>query len=389
MEFIIDHAAHVVNRNKTELRFFFIINADSFQCLCTSSSLRYLYDSFVITINFSESPSHYNSYFARVLGTPNYTLKLRSFGGYDRQLVDTHIYSTLIDRVVPYVEDDGVQVTSLKKVGDKLRASIRFNEPVYSLDDYYIDYYGQSVNLKRATITLYPNGNVKYPVTLTYCGGNLTDTLAFEIDYSSAVLPNEKVTYFTYGGGSGKINDFGYRSYKNAHQNAYFTNNSEDLNNLSIKNNISVEADVRVPSVKFDCTTTKSILKQHSVTVTLGDADLKDASMYYSWEETKDELGSAIKEKTLYGAVDIKNTIVGGNFDGNRYLHVYVETKYGIGTYKVYDTALKFDNAPPTVSIEKVEGNYNICKCCCGNCSIINNFYIRLVFCAINCFSWS
>ena len=306
----------------------------------------------------SISDSHYNSYFARVLGTPNYTLELRSFGGYDRQLVNTHIYSTLIDRVVPYVEDDGVKVTSLTKVGDKLRASIRFNEPVYSVDDYYIEYYGQSYNLKPATIILYPNGNTKYPVTLTYCGGNLTDTLSFEIDYKTAVLPNEKVSYFTYGGGSGKINDFGYRSYKNAYQNVYFTNNSENLNNLSIKNNIPVEADVRIPTIQFDCATKKSIQKQHSVTVTLSGADLEGTTMYYSWEESKAELGNAIKEKSVYGSVDTKNTIAGGNYDGNRYLHVYVETKYGLGRYQVYDTELKFDNSSPTFEIESVDGNY-------------------------------
>lgn len=304
------------------------------------------------TIDHTSNDIHCDFYL--VGSDPNYTLRFRSEGGYDRKLVDTSIYSTLIDIQTAKIEENRFYASSLTKVGDKLRISIRFNEPVYVLNDVFNEY-----GLEKSTIKLAANNNARYITELTYAGGNYTDTLFYEVDYEDIVFPDggESITSFKLYGGNGYINDFAYKTAREEGKEPHYENNSNPFDLYSTAS-LKIEADLRVPTIELAAENKNAILKQHSVTVSVGNINLEESKLYYSWEKTTDSLGDAIKQRTYYGIPTETNTIVGGGYSGKRYLHVYVETKYGKGKYAVYDTALGFDNTAPTVTVDSVDGVY-------------------------------
>ena len=301
------------------------------------------------TSNSASNSMHCNFY--EVVGEPNYTLHYSSEGGRDRKLVDTSIYSTIIDTTVPKFEGNMILTSTINSVGDTFRVALRFNEPVYMRNEEFGDEYG----LEASTIKIQFNGDWDSRTELKYAGGNFTDTLYFEVPFEDLKLPDEKITtvYFAYG--TGVLCDFAHNSVRDNGQEPRYVNNTINIVNLR-DIPIKLDADFRVPKIDFVMEGTDTIQKQHSVTVNVSGVDLEDSKLYYSWEESSNSIGDAIKQKNYSGnALDV-NTILGGGYSGKRYLHVYVETKYLRGTYAVFDTALSFDNTAPTLNIDSIEG---------------------------------
>lgn len=294
------------------------------------------------TTDNSFSNMHCNFY--KVNSEPNYTLYYRSEGGRDRKLVDTSIYSTLIDTKAPVLEK--TYVASPITTGDKLRIALRFNEPVYV------------VGSQNLTLKIRINTDWNAVTDLVFAGGNYTDTLYFEIEYEKLNLPNEKITSITTIYGTGIINDLGYRTARNAGQTPYYVNNTLNLSIIPSHTVEVMDVDLRTPQLEISSETANSIQKQHSVTVNVSNIDLEDSKLYFSWEETSSSIKNVIKNKNYYGSASETNTIIGGGYSGKRYLHVYVETKYGRSSYAVYDTALAFDNTAPTLTVNSVDGGY-------------------------------
>ena len=307
------------------------------------------------TTDNSFSNMHCNFY--KVNSEPNYTLSYRSEGGRDRKLVDTSIYSTLIDTKAPVLENAYIVLS--KTTGDKLRIALRFNEPVYV------------VGSQNPTLRIRINADWNTVTNLVFAGGNYTDTLYFEIDYANLKLPNEKITSISVLSGSGIINDLGYRTARNAGETPHYVNNTLNLLNIPSSTVEVIDVDLRTPQLEITSENVNSIQKQHSVTVNVSNVDLEDSKLYFSWEETSSDIKNLIKNKNYYGSASETNTIIGGGYSGKRYLHVYVETKYGRNSYAVYDTALAFDNIAPTLTVNSVDGGY---KTRAFNITVSDNF---------------
>jgi hypothetical protein len=237
--------------------------------------------------------------FYKVNSEPNYTLYYRSEGGRDRKLVDTSIYSTLIDTKAPVLEK--TYVASPITTGDKLRIALRFNEPVYV------------VGSQNLTLKIRINTDWNAVTDLVFAGGNYTDTLYFEIEYEKLNLPNEKITSITTIYGSGIINDLGYRTARNAGQTPYYVNNTLNLSIIPSHTVEVMDVDLRTPQLEISSETANSIQKQHSVTVNVSNIDLEDSKLYFSWEETSSSIKNVIKNKNYYGSASETNTIIGGD----------------------------------------------------------------------------
>lgn len=302
----------------------------------------------------------FHSYFCELAAEPNYTIKFRTEGGRDREIHDVKIYSTLIDDKAPSVEGSTFYVNPLNRAGDTLRVAIRFDEPVYYTEDKNISG-GDGTNPK---ITLLPNGDAAYPITLEYAGGSYTDTLFYEVDYEDIHYPHEKISSFelvnAYSEGETihKVCDFAYRP-KTIYKGGVVSQPNYTVSiHDEITETVSFDADLREPVIMFSCDTKSDAKKQHAVTVSVSNVDLDGSSLYYSFEDTNDTTGIDIKSKTYYGSALETNLILGGNYSGKRYLHVYVETKHQKSTYAVYDVALKFDNTAPITTVDSVTGNH-------------------------------
>lgn len=281
---------------------------------------------------------------------------LASWGGYSRRISSGDITFRLEDITAPRIatKQNGSYAIynnfDTAKIGDKLRVTIRFNEPVQV--DGEIPYFVGKVNGSG-------NGSDSNPYTIRfdYAGGSGTDTLYFETDYSGAYQINS-------------ITDIKFV-------------NAEGIRDLAGEPNSFVSpSDIIIDGFNLDrrnplITVSKSDSQMQAwartkkVTMTVSNIS-EEATLYYSWTDNTD-IPTAYENKIELNDISVNGTktvSIVGDGNGIKYLHLKVVSKYGQETTNIQipeDTLnplrrnglgpYKFDNAPPTLDETKLVPN--------------------------------
>ena len=251
-----------------------------------------------------------------------------------RNLNDILGYSLLIDTKAPTIQSWHLD-HSVITVGEKLRLSVRFSEPVYIAGpEPYI-----FADVKGTTQS----------VTFTYAGGAGTDTLYFEFD-PSAYTSEINVSAISLGSikNYGSICDYAYNASKKNNVLAVPTipRDTEWDNSCSL--------DTRIPRIEPDGTFVPSSTPQRTASVPLNVSKTAGGAEFaYSWTVDSDAPADYDKKLTL-SATQQKVMVEAKGLSGTYYLHVYLKSVYGKVTTETYGP-FYFDNSMPTVSGLNVE----------------------------------
>lgn len=286
-------------------------------------------------------PSTQNGTFTLNIHEDEYTYVVRSqYGSFTyyalpgRNINDALGYSLLVDTKAPTIQSWHIDHKTIT-VGEKLRLSVRFSEPVYisGAEPYvYADITGTTQS-----------------VTFTYAGGAGTDTLYFEFD-PSTFTGEINVTGISLGNikNYGSICDYAYNASKknNVLGLPVIPKDTEWDNSCSL--------DTRIPRVDFDGTYVPSSNPQRNATVPLNVSKVTSgAELLYSWTVESDAPADYEKKMTLTSSQQ-RVSIEAKGLSGTYYLHVYTESVYGKVTTKTYGP-FYFDNAMPTITGLTVE----------------------------------
>lgn len=252
-----------------------------------------------------------------------------------RNVNDPVAYGVLVDTKAPTVKSWHIDKNTIH-VGEKLRLSVRFSEPV-------------NVTGKNPIVT----ANVKNSLTtidFTYAGGAGTDTLYFEFDPS--LYPGElsiegitvsSVSHFD------SICDYAYNMSK---KNNYLTEAFEMPRDSEWDSSCAL--DTRVPSISLDGNYYMPVGPQRTASVPISiSKTTKGAKMEYSWTMESD--APAMYEKSLIlNATQQRVTMEASGYSGTYYLHVYMKSVYGKVATQTYGP-FSFDNSVPSVTGLQVE----------------------------------
>ena len=251
-----------------------------------------------------------------------------------RNLNDILGYSLLVDTKAPTIQSWHVDHSTIT-VGEKLRLSVRFSEPVYiSGPEPYVfaDATGTSKSL-----------------TFKYAGGAGTDTLYFEFD-PSAFTDEINIAGISLG------NIKNYSSICDYAYNAYKKNNVAGLPEIPRDSewDNSCSLDTRIPRVDLDGTYVPSSNSQRNATVPLNvSRTTSGAELQYSWTVESDAPADYEKSIALTASQQ-RVTIEASGVSGTYYLHVYIKSVFGKVTTETYGP-FYFDNAMPTITGLAVE----------------------------------
>lgn len=246
-----------------------------------------------------------------------------------RNLNDVLGYSLLVDTKAPTIKSWHVDHNTIT-VGEKLRLSIRFSEPVYisGAEPYvFADATGTSQSL-----------------TFTYAGGAGTDTLYFEFD-PSAFTGEINITGISLGNikNYSSIFDYAYNGSKK--------NNVVGLPEIpkDTEWDNSCSLDTRIPRVDLDGTYVPSANPQRNASVPLNVSKVTSgAELQYSWTVESDAPADYEKTITMTSAQQ-RVTVEAKGLSGTYYLHAYIKSVYGKVTTETYGP-FYFDNDMPSIT---------------------------------------
>lgn len=251
-----------------------------------------------------------------------------------RNLNDVLGYSLLVDTTAPTIQSWHIDHNTIT-VGEKLRLSVRFSEPVYisGKEPYvYADITGTSQS-----------------ITFTYAGGAGTDTLYFEFD-PSTYTGEINVTAISLG------NIKNYSSICDYAYNASKKNNIVELPEIPKDSewDNSCSLDTRIPRIDLDGTYVPASTPQRSASVPLSISKATSgAELEYSWTVESDAPADYDKKMTLTSSQQ-RVVVEAKGLSGTYYLHVYMKSVYGKVTTKTYGP-FYFDNSMPTITGLSVE----------------------------------
>ena len=247
-----------------------------------------------------------------------------------RTVSNLYGYSALIDSNRPTVLGWYLDEQPLK-LGEKMRLSVRFSEPVY-------------INGKTPVINARAKNNSS-TLEFKYKGGAGTDTLYFEYDPENDV--NDVV-----------IDEIIIESFSN--QNSivdYAYNVSKENNKLDVqempKETQKCNLDSRTPSVNMTNEIKTNSTKNAVVNLAFSRVSV-GATLYYSWTVDSEPpvdyaLSKSITSNDLNGV-----NIEGNGMSGVYYLHVRIESAYGKSETKTFGP-FYFDNQAPVITDLEVE----------------------------------
>jgi len=252
-----------------------------------------------------------------------------------RNLNDVVAYGILVDNKAPTVQSWHIDHNTVH-VGEKLRLSVRFSEPVY-------------VSGKAPIITANVSNSLT-TIDFVYAGGAGTDTLYFEFDpsLSSTEVNVDSVTIAS-ATNFGSICDYGYNASKRnnfAEPTIIPPRNSEWNNTCSL--------DTRKPVIETDGSYNIPIDPQRSASVPVVVTRVASgAEMEYSWTVETEAPAMYDKKLTVNSSQQRVNIETSG-LSGTYYLHVYMKSVYGKVSTSTIGPFL-FDNKNPTISGLMVE----------------------------------
>lgn len=268
---------------------------------------------------------------------------LESLGGFSRKLTGGDVSFRLEDITAPKIEtkDDGAYAIyhnfNTVTVGEKLRLSIRFNEPVQIKGNE--PYLSGKINGLGDGLETNP-----YSVKFKYAGGSGTDTLYFEADYNGKYQINS-ITDLKFTNGD-SIKDF-----------------AGVANSLDQRSSIIIDGfnlDKRSPVISVSSVDAKMSgwAKTKSVSVTISNIS-DEGTLYYSWTDSTATPASydnkiSINQISVNGT---KTVSIVGNENGSKYLHLKMISRFGQET-----TGIKILNSTVNSGNEKIErclGPYN------------------------------
>lgn len=286
-------------------------------------------------------PSTTNGLFTLNVHEDEYTNVIRSqYGTYtyyvlpSRNLNDVLGYSLLVDTKAPTISSWHIDHNTIT-VGEKLRLSVRFSEPVYisGKEPYvYADITGTSQS-----------------INFTYAGGAGTDTLYFEFD-PSTFTGEINVTAISLG------NIKNYDSICDYAYNASKKNNVVGLPEIpkDTEWDNSCSLDTRIPRIDLDATYVPASTPQRTASVPLNISKVASgASLEYSWTVESDAPADYDTSMALSSSQQ-RLIVESKGLSGTYYLHVYAKSVYGKVTTQTYGP-FYFDNSMPTVTGLNVE----------------------------------
>ena len=291
---------------------------------------------------------YYNSWFYRVNTDPIYKVYFWTEGGFDRCIKNFSIYSTIIDRFAPTVNDVYYDANYFNNK-DKVKINVRFSEKIHLADD--------KNNLPYLNVKINNDKVVQVPLSnYDLCKG--TDTLSFELDVLDFDY-NGNITSLTVEsiGNANNISDYGgiyYHKKTNSNYNKkgelIFNNNTVEESNVNKTFEVNIQS--YYPNIIMTPNTEGS-LRQHSVTLEL-ELDINNVDIYYTWSTSKETPTEYEYSSTITNGMKI---ITESGLDGIYYLHVKAESNMGKVTYTCLEEPLYFDNSPPITTTE-VSGDY-------------------------------
>ena len=245
----------------------------------------------------------------------------------DRNINNALGYSLLVDTTAPTIQSWHIDHGTIH-LGDSLRLSVRFSEPVYILG-------------KEPYINATVAGSMQ-TISFEYAGGAGTDTLYFEFDPSSYTSDiNISAVSLSYIGNQSSICDYAYNVSRtnNKVSSVVLPRDTEWDNACSL--------DTRIPSITIDSSYYISAKPQRNASVPIEiTKTAPGAIMEYSWTVESD--APAIYEKQLVlTSSEQKVMLEAKGFSGVYYLHIYMESVYGKVATMTYGPFL-FDNSIPT-----------------------------------------
>lgn len=291
-----------------------------------------------------------------VINWPTISVLLEDLGGVSRKLTGGDVSFRLEDITAPKIETKSGGAYAIyhnfntATSGEKLRMSIRFNEPVQIKgNEPYIS--GKINGLGNG------NGTDPYSIKFNYVGGSGTDTLYFESDYSGKYQINSITDLWFTNGKS--ITDF-----------------ASDPNGFTQSSGLIIDGfnlDKRSPVISVSAADSKmsAWAKTNSVSVTVSNIS-EDGTLYYTWTDststpTNYENKISINQISVNGT---KTVSIVGNENNTKYLHLKMVSRFGQETtsVKVVNSTgggindkiegclgpYNFDNASPTVDESKL-----------------------------------
>lgn len=291
-----------------------------------------------------------------VINWPTISVLLESIGGSSRKLTGGDVSFRLEDITAPKIEtksSGGYAIYhnfNTATAGEKLRISIRFNEPVQVKGkEPYIS--GKINGIGNG------NGTDPYSIKFNYVGGSGTDTLYFESDYSGKYQINSITDLWFTNGKS--ITDF-----------------ASDPNGFTQSSGLIIDGfnlDKRSPVISVSSADSKmsAWAKTKSVSVTVSNIS-EDGTLYYSWTDST-SAPETYTNKISINQISVNGTktvSIVGNENGSKYLHLKMVSRFGQETtsVKVVNNLgggvndkiegclgpYNFDNASPTVDESKL-----------------------------------
>ena len=247
-----------------------------------------------------------------------------------RNINDVVGYGLLIDNKAPTIERWFIDHNTIH-VGEKLRLSVRFSEPVH-------------VSGKAPVITANV-GNSLATIDFVYAGGAGTDTLYFEFDPSlSSTEVNVDSVSIAYVSNFGSICDYGYNSSK---RNNFSTTVPELPRNTEWNNACSL--DTRMPVIDLDTNYYLPSGPQRTASVPIVVTKAASgAEMEYSWTVEAEAPAMYEKKRTLNSSQQ-RVILEASGLSGTYYLHVYMKSVYGKVATRTFGP-FTFDNSIPTIS---------------------------------------
>ena len=272
-----------------------------------------------------------------VLSWKTISVLLEDFGGNARKLSGGDVSFRLEDITAPRIETKSGGAYSIyhnfntATAGEKLRISIRFNEPVQVKgNEPYIS--GKINGIGNG------NGTDPYSIKFNYAGGSGSDTLYFEADYNGKYQINS-ITDLKFTNGD-SIKDFA------GAPNGFSQSSGIIIDGFNLDKRSPVISVSNADSKMSEYTKTKSI----SVTVS---NISEDGTLYYTWTDstatpTTYENKISINQISVNGT---KTVSIVGNENGTKYLHLKMVSRFGQET-----TSVKVVNSNGSGVNDKIEG---------------------------------
>lgn len=250
-----------------------------------------------------------------------------------RNVNDALAYSLLVDNTAPTVKSWHVDHSTIH-LGETLRLSVRFSEPVY-------------ISGKAPYVNANVSGSMQ-TISFEYAGGAGTDTLYFEFD-PTAYTSEINITSISLSsmGNLSSIVDYGYNASKKNN-----VLSSPDLPRDTEWNNVCL-LDTRIPSIDLgNYIISPNPQRNASVPIAIGKTT-QGALMEYSWT-TESDAPAMYDTQFVLTSSSQNLTLESKGRTGAYYLHIYMKSVYGKVSTRTYGPFL-FDNSIPTISGLMVE----------------------------------